>query len=132
MTLKTFIMTLKTFIKSAALGAGALLLFAGFALAQTPPAAAPAASGAEKHELRRKIRHECRDKTKEMKGMERREAMHKCVSDASAAAGLEDKRQRRAKMKELHNSCRAEAKARKLEPGAKEYRGFLRECEGRH
>lgn len=119
-------MTLKSFIKGAALGAGAILLFAGLALAQTPqpPAATPPAAtaapqsgaaakpeaGMDRRESRREMRRECRDKTRDMKGPERREAMHKCMSDGRAASGRDGRSERRAKHKEIHEACRAELK----------------------
>jgi hypothetical protein len=120
-------MTFKTFLRSAVLGAGAVILVAGFALAQTPATPSPPAtsapvtsappaastgpiSNADKREMRHKLRAECRDKSRDMKGAERREAMQKCMSEGRAEAGMQTKRERRSHLKQIRESCRAELK----------------------
>ncbi|MCA0406990.1 MAG: hypothetical protein LCH39_12660 [Proteobacteria bacterium] len=117
-------MSIKSLIKGAALGAGAVILFAGLALAQTPPApAAPSTAPApqattpakpesamDRREMHRKMRDECRDKMRDMKGEERRDGMRKCMSEARADRGHEGRGQHRAKMKEVREACRAELK----------------------
>lgn len=96
-------MTFKGLLKGAVLGAGTVILFAGLALAQapapapvpaTPPAAAapapaptpPAASPQDRRAAMHKLRDECRTKTADLKGPERREGMRKCMTEGRPAA----------------------------------------------
>lgn len=87
-------MKLKTLLKSASLGAGAIILLAGIALAQTAPApnapapqaapkeapANPGADGRSSREDHRAMRRECRDKIgSDLTRVERREKMRECM-----------------------------------------------------
>jgi hypothetical protein len=142
-------MTLKTFLKSAVLGAGAVILVAGLAIAQsapapapaapaatppaataTPPAAAPPAakpmSNADRREARHKLRATCRDKARDMRGSERRDTMRKCMSEGRAEAGLFSKRERRAHLKGIREACRAELKDQRFTEA--ERRTAMQDC----
>lgn len=122
-------MKVKTLFQRMALGAGAAILLAGLAIAQTAPATQPPAAGTQqaapaqtttppakaegmgdRREARHKLRQECRDKARDMKGADRREAMHKCMAEGRAAGGMENRHDRKAKHKEIRDACRAELK----------------------
>ncbi len=92
-------MKLKSLLKSASLGAGAIILLAGIALAQTAPAPAPnapapqaapkeapanpGAGGRWSREDRRAMRQECRDKIGgDLTRVQRREKMRECMREA--------------------------------------------------
>ncbi|HRE19707.1 MAG TPA: hypothetical protein PKW21_01555 [Rhabdaerophilum sp.] len=92
-------MKLKSLLKSASLGAGAIILLAGIALAQTTPTPAPAApapqaapkeaptvpdaGGRWSREDRRAMRDECRSRIgSDLTRVQRREKMRECMRDA--------------------------------------------------
>lgn len=92
-------MKLKSLLKSASLGAGAIILLAGIALAQTAPVPAPnapapqaapkeapanpGAGGRWSRGDRREMRRECRDKIgSDLSRSERREKMRDCMREA--------------------------------------------------
>lgn len=91
-------MKLKSLLKSASLGAGAIILLAGIALAQTAPApapnapapqatpnapAGPNAGGRWSREDHRAMRRECRDRIgTDLTRVERREKMRECMRAA--------------------------------------------------
>ena len=137
-------MTFQSFFKSAALGAGAVILVAGLALAQTPAAPTPPAANApaatapsavpaspmmgnaDRREARQKLRGECREKSRDMRGSERRDAMRKCMSEGRSEAGMSSKRERRAKHKAIREACRAELKDQRFTEA--ERRTAMQEC----
>lgn len=122
-------MSFKGILKGAVLGAGTVILFAGLALAQAPapappappappPAAAapaptpmpPAVSPQDRRAAMHKLRDECRTKTADLTGSERREGMRKCMNEGRPAAMGGVGKVSRERVRAVHDECRAELK----------------------
>lgn len=114
-------MKLQLFLTRAAIGAGALILAIGLAVAQTAPA--PAGGGAPVD--RKAARDSCRSEiSADLKGKDRREAMQACMSRKGATGPqlTEAERERikdlreanRKAVKEARKTCRDELKNQKL------------------
>jgi hypothetical protein len=128
-------MHFRSFLKTASLGAGMMILFAGIALAQsaptppvtpqttapqtsapktTAPSIAPAADDTFRRGDRRAMRQECAEKIgKDVARDERREKMRACMREARGAApgmegrreGREARREQRGKLHEARKAC---------------------------
>ena len=131
-------MNFQSVFRHVALGASAVILLTGLALAQTPPAPAPtpgasapmATAPAPTREERRatmhKLRDECRAKTGELRGPERREGMRKCMLDGRAAAGLGPNHIPRERLKAVRDQCRNELKDQRFTEA--ERRAAMEDC----
>jgi hypothetical protein len=107
-------MKISTLVKSAVIGAGLCIFAVGVALAQTPPAPAPAQQAApmDRHAARDACRSQIDSK---IRGSERRDAMQKCMQEKRGTAGgpggdKMDHHARHAHMKDVRDACRAEMK----------------------
>lgn len=138
-------MKLKSLLKSASLGAGAIILLAGIALAQTAPApnapapqaapkeapANPGVDGRPSREDRRAMRRECRDKIgSDLTRVERREKMRECMRGARGGGQGQGQGMMRGAQREKMQAARKECfdKLKDQRFTVDERRGEMQKC----